>query len=132
MVQCDVEKYVGKPFEDRGRGPDSFDCWGLVKAIFQERGIDIPDYEISCFQTRTIGAQMEISRDEWHRLDEPGVPCLVVMKSDANHPTMCNHCGVYIGEGQFIHTLQKTGVIVTPLRHPYWRGKIEGFYRYGK
>ena len=28
-----VENYLGKPYEDGARGPDRFDCWGLVRHV---------------------------------------------------------------------------------------------------
>ena len=28
-----INRYVGKPWVSGGRGPDEFDCWGLVKYV---------------------------------------------------------------------------------------------------
>src|SRR3990167_3147116 len=34
---------LGKPFEYGGRGPDTYDCWGLCMEIYKRLGIQLPD-----------------------------------------------------------------------------------------
>ena len=36
---------LGKPWKLLGRGPDSYDCWGFVIAVFGSADIIIPDFE---------------------------------------------------------------------------------------
>jgi cell wall-associated NlpC family hydrolase len=41
-----ITKYLGKPFKPGAKGPDSFDCFGLVYDFYKQIGIDIPtEYE---------------------------------------------------------------------------------------
>jgi cell wall-associated NlpC family hydrolase len=123
---------IGKPFKDRGRGPDSYDCWGLALEIFKRFGKELPNYKICCSNVTQIHNQIEISKQEWIKCEgEPPIPSLVVMKVDDMGTNFCNHTGVYIGEGQFMHTLEKTGVVIARINHPYWRLRIEGFYKPG-
>lgn len=124
-----IEKFIGKPFKDGGRGPE-YDCWGLVKAVFQEFGIKLPDYRISCFASEEINAKIAECRGQWRPLREPKVPCLVVLKADPDVPESCTHCGVYVAPGKFLHTLIKTGVIQTRTDHAYWKTRIEGYYEW--
>jgi len=40
-----INDYIGKPYLVGARGPDSYDCWGLVCAIYKEGlGVDLPDW----------------------------------------------------------------------------------------
>ena len=35
-------EYIGKPWERMARGPDTFDCWGLVYDIYKNKhGIEL-------------------------------------------------------------------------------------------
>lgn len=37
--------WVGLPWTDRGRGPDGYDCWGLLRAAFRQgTGIELPSH----------------------------------------------------------------------------------------
>jgi len=40
-----INRYIGTPHKTNGRGPDGFDCWGLMLAVWREqRGIELPDF----------------------------------------------------------------------------------------
>ena len=35
--------YLGKPWRNGADGPDAFDCYGLVRAVYRDRyGIEMP------------------------------------------------------------------------------------------
>ncbi len=127
MLQITIDDLLGKPFVDGGRGPDTYDCWGLVREVFRRHGIELPDYRISCLAKEAIDRQVALDRSFWTRCDlaGPPVPSLVVLKQ---HTQFCNHTGVYLGEGRFLHTLKKTGVIIDRTDHLFWKRKIEGYY----
>lgn len=127
-----VDDLIGIPFVDGGRGPDAYDCWGLALEVFRRSGINLPDYKISCTQASRIDQTIESERDFWQRCDEVlPIPALVVLRF--NEVLFCNHTGVYVGAGKFIHTREKIGVNIDRLESPAWRRKIEGFYvpKYG-
>lgn len=122
-----IDKLIGKPFANGGRGPDNYDCWGLVCEIFRIHGINLPDYKISCEEASQIDNEIQIQRKKWHKCaDEIPIPALVVMRF--NQVMFCNHTGVYIGNGKFIHTAERMGVHIDRINSPAWRRKIEGFY----
>jgi len=130
MSEDKIGEFVGKSFEDGGRGPDSYDCWGLVKDVFSSFGIEVPDYKISCFASKEIDSKIEECKRQWIRLDKPEVPCLVVIKADPNVPRACTHCGVYVLPGKFLHAQNNRGSILTPTNHPYWKTRIVGYYKW--
>lgn len=125
MVNFDDLMINGR-FKDGGRGPVEFDCWGLVREIYKRYGIDLPDYTISCEDASRIGAEIEKNRPLWVRCEgEIPVPALVVIRYGSE---WCNHTGVYIGNGRFIHIREKAGVNIDRIDSIAWKNKIEGFY----
>lgn len=125
MSQIKLTDLLGKRFADHGRGPDKFDCYGLAAEVFKRYGVNLPDYKISCKNASKIDSTIEKERSNWKRLDKPENPSLVVMRFNSN---LYNHVGVYIGNGQFIHTARKTGVRIESVESIYWKNRIEGYY----
>jgi len=129
MSNITTRDLIGVPFVDGGRDPRlGLDCWGLVLEVFRRFGIELPDYRIGCMEASRIDAAIDAGRKYWIRCNsaDPPVPSLVVMRF--NQPVLCNHTGVYLGAGRFIHTRQKIGVNIDRIDSPAWRKIIEGFY----
>lgn len=43
-----LDSFVGLPYREGARGPDEFDCYGLVAEVFRTmRGIELPDWSAS-------------------------------------------------------------------------------------
>ena len=119
---------LGIPFIDGGRSKDNgFDCWGLVMEVYRRFGIFLHDYKIGCMEASKINNEIESSKEFWKRIgrNELVSPCLVVIKFNSEY---CNHTGVYVGNGKFIHTRAKVGVNIDRIDNPAWRLLIEGFY----
>ena len=117
---------IGLPFIDGGRDPDiGLDCWGLSTEIFKRYGIELPDYKISCEDASQINEKFHKEKHYWCRCEgEIPVPALVVIRFG----TYCDHTGVYIGKGRFIHTRKEVGVNIDRIDNPAWKRCIEGFY----
>ena len=129
MYEPNFTDIIGVPFVDGGRNiKTGFDCWGLSLEVFKRYGFNLPDYKIGCFEFELIDERIEAQKDCWICCDSsaPPVPSLVVMRWGAG--LMCNHTGVYIGAGRFIHTRQKIGVNIDLIDSPAWRKIIEGYY----
>lgn len=119
---------IGIPFVDGGRDPESgLDCWGLVKEAFRRQGCEVPDYHISAIEAADIAGTMKRQEDDWIRLDEPRVGCLVLLRLTPG--LWANHVGIYVGDGRFLHAYLPTGVCVDRLRR--WRSRIVGYYSPG-
>lgn len=40
-----LDDFVGLPYREGARGPDEYDCYGLVAAVFRAvRGVELPDW----------------------------------------------------------------------------------------
>lgn len=131
----DYECYIGKPFEQDGRGPDSYDCYGLTKEIFARFGKNIGEYWCLVEDKEQINKLFRRAiKTKWRQVDykhgeEIPVPALVALRFNAPAGVV-NHTAVYIGEGRFIHIREKIGVCVDRLDSPAWRKQIVGIYEY--
>jgi cell wall-associated NlpC family hydrolase len=125
MLQTD--DLLPVPFVDGGRSLTGFDCYGLSMEMYRRFGIELPDYKICCEDASAVNTQINNSRLEWVKCEgELPVPCLVVMQISGT--AFCNHTGVYLGNGKFIHTREKVGVSIDRIDSMLWKRRIEGFY----
>lgn len=75
--QALVKRLIGKPFRLGARGPDEYDCWGLVEAVFLARGLPSPgDWQAGALTSPMICKIMgtELETGPWIRVEtsEPG------------------------------------------------------------
>ena len=123
-----VTDLIGKPFVDGGRGPEAYDCWGLCVEVFRRQGVELRDYKLCCHDSAGFDGLFQEALSQWERREEPNIPAPSVVAIRFNHPVFINHVGVYIGNGRFLHTREKTGVVVERIDSPCWRDRVEGFY----
>lgn len=116
----DLKKYLLTPY-------CQCDCWQLVRRVFADRGIILPDFAITADQAVAIDQAVARQRPLWRRLDAPETPCVVLIRNDDSNPVLCNHFGVYL-DGRVLHTLKKSGPSTFDLNHRWWGSRIEGFY----
>lgn len=104
-----ILSYLGKPWAPGGLGPDAYDCWGLVRAVYRERlGIELPVVDVeslSPLATRRALAQHP-ERMHWRVLVEPE-PYAVALMSYGSRP---HHVGIWTGEG-VLHAVEGAGVL---------------------
>ena len=125
-MNIQLNDLIGLPFIDGGRDPAvGLDCWGLSTEVFRRYGISLPDYKISCEDASRIHGQVKEQQAFWRRCgQEIPVPALMVIR----FTVYCDHTGVYIGQGRFIHTRKGIGVSIDRVDNPAWAKRIEGFY----
>ena len=113
---------IGKQFKYGGRGPDFYDCYGLLMEMFRRNGQDIPDYG-SPEEGRKIISLMLDKVQQWRETDiHPGAALLIRL-------TRSMHVGFVLPYGKFIHTWDKSGgITVEHMRE--WKGRILGSYEY--
>jgi cell wall-associated NlpC family hydrolase len=125
-----ISDYIGIPFVNGGRDKNGADCWGLARQVWKcLTGNELPDYVISCMNSLKISEQIDTDLPKWERVEgEPPVPSIMIIRFDMNHPKRCNHIGVYIGEGMFIHTRRGANSCIERIDSPLWKSRIEGYY----
>lgn len=109
-----AQSYIGKPWTKGGRGPDSFDCWGLVYHIYrQQLGIQLPSYpNINATNLRAVRDAITNGAVEqvWVPLEKPEHLCVVAMSKNV---TSLHHVGIYldVDGGIILHSTPNASVI---------------------
>lgn len=102
-----LTRLVGTPYS-------RMDCWRLVSFCFASQGVDLPTDYFTAAETRFRTLRPS---------EDPKPFDVVVIR---NHPVITNHCGLYLGNGQVLHSMQDTGVVCQPLMRI---ARVEGFLR---
>ena len=113
-------------YEEGGRGPDAYDCFGLFAELCRRRGMPIPDHPTPAElpdRDRDIKAAIDV---EWLPLEAPEVGCAVVLRKG---PWM-SHIGMVLDGGKFIHASGTVGITIARLDDIRFVQRIAGFYRY--
>lgn len=123
-----VDDLIGKPYQRDARGPDAYDCAGLLLELCCRRGDPIPcvvspDSEKEC--DAAINAAIE--RGELQQLAVPEPGCVVTFRIIA---PFVSHLGMVLEGGRFIHTRKGANVCIERLDSIVWRSRIAGFYRH--
>ena len=130
------KKYERALFEEKARGPNKFDCWGLVRAIYENDHPDkiiLPSYD-ECYMTttqpddkkkisETIAQQKQ---SHWIEVTKPKEFDVVLLKIN-NFPM---HVGIVIRKGVMIHCTQGINTAIEKYDSMRWANKVMGFFRY--
>jgi hypothetical protein len=124
----EIRDLVGVPYARRGRDLRGLDCYGC--AILAEKilaGKELIDvfYENPTAEQKA-GIMRTVEEGVPHvRLDKPEKGAVVEIFV-LGQPS---HVGVCLGDGTFIHAMEKIGAVIEPLRR--YRRRIKGYYRVG-
>lgn len=104
---------IGKPWQVGGRGPNEFDCWGIVWWIYAQGGKVLPDWSYSEKESPKGLFQIGISEAVgmgFTRLEKPEAFAIVPM----GRGLFTSHVAIYFN-GLFYHCGDKTGVVGQPI-----------------
>lgn len=104
---------LGKPYKNAAKGPDAFDCSGLVYYVYKRFEIGLP---MSTDGLNRTG--WEIGADDVTSAD------LVLFRIKRE-----NHVGIMINRVEFIHASKSRGVAVDSLESRYWKRNFSHFRR---
>ncbi|ADU95667.1 peptidoglycan-binding protein [Geobacillus sp. Y412MC52] len=111
---ADAAELLGTPYVWGGDAPEEgFDCSGFIFYLFQQQGVPIP---------RTVALMWNAGAS----VSAPEVGDIVFFATTTNGPS---HAGIYIGNGQFIHSGASTGVTISRLDQSYWKQRYLGAKR---
>ena len=120
----DYTDLIGVPFKIGGRGPECFDCYGLVRECYLRNGKTIPDYR-SPEAGNVIAALISTEAARiWKQTDQKaGTTALIRVPGFL-------HVGFMVDDDNMIHAWKDTGgVTIEPIE--IWKKRVIGFYEYG-
>ena len=121
--------YIGIPYKERGRSLDGVDCWGLVCLMYADMDIDVPSYlheYITSSDIDSVATAINKNKSNWRKVEAPDVGDVLVF----NIMGFPCHVGVYVGQGDFIHSFRGTAVCVERLNSISWSRRLSEVYRW--
>ncbi len=113
IVRTAIELH-GRPYRSGAKGPDAFDCSGLIYFVFKKWGIMLP---VNTEGLLKIGYEV----NQQHVL--PGDIVIFKIKKDF-------HAGIMINKTEFIHASKTKGVDIDNIKNnSYWGKSVLGYRR---
>jgi len=103
--------FLGKPYRIGAKGPDSFDCSGLIYYTYRKFNITLPVMTEGLLRTGYKISKSNVL---------PGDLVFFRIKKSF-------HSGIMINKIDFIHSSTSRGVTVDNIESKYWREKLIGF-----
>lgn len=131
----DYQDLIGVSFAYGGRGPATYDCYGLVMECHRRMGVTIPDYR-SPEVLRDIAAMIDAEKYRWRQVatkPDDGLIPMSVMEPGRVLEIRVNGLACHVGfihrPHKFLHTWEDSGGVVANDVHD-WRSRVLGVYEY--
>ena len=119
-VEKTLKKYLGISYKIGGYGMKGMDCSGFVKHAFNKIfEIDLP---------RSSAQQVSYARLEKVTKSQLNTGDLLFF-SAAVKSKRISHVGIYLEDGNFIHSQGKKGVIISRMDTSYWKARLRSIRR---
>ncbi|MFY9440619.1 MAG: LysM peptidoglycan-binding domain-containing C40 family peptidase [Tepidanaerobacteraceae bacterium] len=109
-----AKTFIGTPYKSAGSSPGGFACSGFTSYVYKQFDIDLP----------------RVAQDQYHfgkavSSEEAKAGDLVAFA----HNGYIHHVGIYMGNGEFIHSSSTEGIVITKTSDIYWGPRLLGYCR---
>ena len=110
-----AKKYIGVPYKWGGTTPKGFDCSGYVQYVFNKHGIELPRTSREQYYTGYKVSKSNLQPGDlvFFNISGKGV----------------SHVGIYIGDGDYLHSASSKGIVIADLFGNYWSSYYLGARR---
>jgi len=115
-MQAEIDSWMGTPYVYGGVTKSGVDCSAFTQAVYRSVDIEIPRRA-----SRQAADAEAVSRGNLRYGD------LVFFNTSGSG---ISHCGIYLGNGEFVHASSSRGVVRELLTHPYYASRFVTGGRY--
>jgi murein DD-endopeptidase / murein LD-carboxypeptidase len=117
LLHEEVTACLGVPYRRGGETTAGMDCSGFSKYMYSKLfGVQLPH---KASQQYRMGLLRDISEEPLQMGD------LVFFKEKNS----ISHVGIYLSDGNFVHSVSGKGVLISNLQSPYWKSVFAGSRR---
>ena len=109
QMQSEIDGWMGTPYVYGGVSKSGVDCSGFTQAVYRSIGFEIPRRA-----SRQSAVAQSVSRNNLKYGD------LIFFNTSGSG---ISHCGIYLGNGEFVHASSSRGVVRDLLNHPYYSSR---------
>jgi cell wall-associated NlpC family hydrolase len=126
-------EFSGAPYRSGGTTPDGVDCSGLIQALYQRAGLNLPRTVADQFQAGLPVDRQDLNFGDvvffnrYCQIRGRG-PVLAGIFPPGFEDEVC-HNGIYLGGGRFMHASPR-GVFINRLDAEVWRVSYRGARRF--
>lgn len=124
-----AERWIGRPFVPRGRGPEGLDCYGLVREVSREHfATELPlwdEYDGTKDRAR-LAEVVEAAMGSFAPVSVPRAGDVVLFRIGGH---LC-HVGIVVAPPWFLHSLAGCDSALERWDMTMWERRVEGFYRW--
>lgn len=129
LHSIDYTDLIDKNFAWGGRGPDLYDCYGLVKEMYHRIGTELPEYK-SSRDPNLIQMMIIDGMKLFDKLQSPEPYCIVAFFI---RPYITSHIGFVLEDAKrFIHIMINSRVTVERINSDIWKDRVTFFGRWKK
>ena len=125
FLKNNIPKYLKIKYKHLGRGYEYGDCWNLIILFYRNLGYNIKDYTHyeEDWSRRGKNYFIENYHEQWEKIDNIEIGNAILFQ---NNRGICDHIGIFIGDGKFLHT-SRAGTVISKLNRT--NRKVYGYFR---
>lgn len=115
-----AKKFLGYKYVWGGASTSGFDCSGFTMYVYNHFGVNLPHYTVSQYNSSKgtkIKEQSDLKMGD------------IVFLTDYETGASCGHCGIYISDGNFIHSDSSVGYVNISNLNGIYKGRFCGALR---